>query len=104
MWSEIPHAALQGNVADVLAEERLALMSLPPALDGFIGHSKRVSPTCLISLERNRYSVSTSLANRPVGLQVHPERLVVVAEGQLLCEHARVIQRSHQLLPRTICD
>ena len=58
--------------------------------------------TCLISFERNRYSVPASLANRPVSLRVYPERLVIAAEGQILCEHMRVIQRSHQLPPRTI--
>ena len=29
---------------------------------------------------------------------------MVAAEGQILCEHARVIERSHQLPPRTIYD
>jgi|TARA_R100000935_G_scaffold12586_1_gene24984 hypothetical protein len=77
-------------------------MPLPPAFDGFVEHSKRVSPTCLISFERNRYSVPASFANRPVSLRVYPERLVIAAEGQILCEHMRVIQRSHQLPPRTI--
>jgi hypothetical protein len=104
LWTEIPHAALHGSVADVWAEEQAALMPLPPAFDGFVELSKRVSPTCLISFERNRYSVPASCANRPVSLRVYPERLVVAAEGQILCEHVRVIQRSHQLPPRTIYD
>ena len=93
-----------GSVADVWAAEQAALMPLPPAFDGFVEHSKRVSPTCLISFERNRYSVPASFANRPVSLRVYPERLVVAAEGQILCEHVRVIQRSHQIPPRTIYD
>jgi len=104
LWNEIPHAALPGSVADVWAAEQAALMPLPPAFDGFVERSKRVSPTCLISFERNRYSVPASFANRPVSLRVYPERLVVAAEGQILCEHVRVIQRSHQLPPRTIYD
>jgi hypothetical protein len=79
-------------------------MPLPPAFDGFVERSKRVSPTCLISFERNRYSVPASFANRPVSLRVYPDRLVVAAEGQILCEHERVIQRSHHLPPRTIYD
>ena len=79
-------------------------MPLPPAFDGFVEHTKRVSPTCLISFERNRYSVPASFANRPVSLRVYPERLVVVAEGQVLCEQERVIQRSHHLPPHTIHD
>jgi hypothetical protein len=91
-------------VADVWAEERASLMQLPPAFDGFVEHSKRVSPTCLISFERNRYSVPASFANRPVSLRVYPDRLVVAAEGNILCEHARVIQRSHKLPPQTIYD
>jgi hypothetical protein len=66
--------------------------------------SKRVSPTCLISFERNRYSVPASFANRPVSLRIYPDRLVVAAEGNILCEHARVIQRSHHLPPKTIYD
>jgi hypothetical protein len=45
LWSEIPHAALPGSVADVWGAERAALMPLPPAFDGFVEHTKRVSPT-----------------------------------------------------------
>ncbi|MCY1294728.1 hypothetical protein D9M70_440380 [compost metagenome] len=78
-------------------------MALPTAFDGFVEQSKRVSPTCLITFERNRYSVPASFANRPVSLRIYPERLVVAAEGNILCEHARVIERSHRL-PRTIYD
>jgi len=79
-------------------------MPLPVAFDGFIELSKRVSPTCLISFERNRYSVPASFANRPVSLRIYPDRLVVAAEGNILCEHVRVIERSHNKLPRTNYD
>ena len=53
LWHEIPHRGLPGSVADVWAadvwaEEQAALMPLPPAFDGFVEQSKRVSPTrCL---------------------------------------------------------
>ena len=104
LWREIPHGRLAGSLADVWAEEQPALMPVPPAFDGFVEQSKRVSPTCLISFERNRYSVPASFANRPVSLRVYPDRLVVAAEGQVLCEHERLIQRSHHLPPRTIYD
>ena len=66
LWHEIPHAALPGSVADARAEERATLMQLPPAFDGFVEHSKRVSPTRLISFERTRYSVPATFANRPI--------------------------------------
>jgi len=72
--------------------------------DGFIEHTKRVSPTCLVHLERNRYSVPASFANRPVSVRVYPERIVVAAEGQILCEHPRIIERSHHMPGRTVYD
>src|SRR3546814_5417197 len=67
-------------------------------------HTKRVSPTFLIAFERNRYSVPASFANRPVSLRVYPDRLVIAAEGQILCEHNRIIDRSHQKPGQTIYD
>ena len=79
-------------------------MPVPRAFDGFVEHTKRVSPTCLIHFERNRYSVPAPYANRPVSLRVYASRLVVAAEGQLLCEHQRVIERNHHGAGQTIYD
>ena len=104
LWRETAHGALAGTIADVWAEEQASLMQLPVAFDGFIEMSKRVSPTCLISFERNRYSVPASFANRPVSLRIYPDRLVVAAEGNILCEHRRIIERSHHRPPRTVYD
>ena len=104
LWRQTPHGKLLGTIADVWADEQAALMPLPVAFDGFVEQSKRVSPTCLISFERNRYSVPASFANRPVSLRIYPDRLVVAAEGNILCEHARVIERSHKLPAKTIYD
>jgi hypothetical protein len=39
-----------------------------------------------------------------VSLRVYPQRVVIAAEGQVLCEHARVIERSHRLPGRTVCN
>jgi hypothetical protein len=50
----------------------------------------------LVHLDRNRYSVPASFANRPVSVRVYPERILVVAEGQVVCEHRRVFARSHE--------
>jgi transposase len=104
LWRETAHNTLPGTIADVWTDEQAALMALPLAFDGFVEQSKRVSPTCLITFERNRYSVPASFANRPVSLRIYPDRLVVAAEGRILCEHTRIIERSHDKLPRTIYD
>ena len=65
LWQETPHGTLPGVIADVWAEERATLMPLPPAFDGFIELSKRVSPTCLISFGRNRDTRAGILCQSP---------------------------------------
>ena len=104
LWEQIPHGVLPGTVADVWTDEVANLMPTPRQFDGFVEHTKRVTPICLIHLERNRYSVPASFANRPVSVRVYPTRIVVAAEGQILCEHERVINRSNDQPGRTIYD
>lgn len=102
-WSQIQHGLLPGAIADVHAAEVASLMPVGRPFDGFVEHTKRVSPTCLIHFERNRYSVPASFANRPVSLRIYPDRILIAAEGQILCEHGRIIDRSHHM-PRTVYD
>jgi hypothetical protein len=59
-------------------------MPLSRPFDGFVEYAKRVSPTCLAHVERNRYSVPASFANRPVSVRVYPERIIIAAEGQIV--------------------
>ena len=96
LWAQTPHGSHPGMISDAWSEEAQHLMPLPRPFDGFVEYAKRVSPTCLIHLERNRYSVPASFANRPVSVRVYPERIVVAGEGQVICEHRRVFARSHQ--------
>lgn len=104
LWREMAHPEQPGRtVAEVWEEERAELMPLPRPFDGFIEHSKRVSPTCLVHVERNRYSVPAAFANGTVSVRLYAERVVIVAEGQVVAEHARVITRSH-LPARTVYD
>ncbi len=103
-WGQIVHGGVPGSVADAHAGEVQSLMALGRPFDGFVEQTKRVTPTCLVHFDRNRYSVPASFANRPVSLRIYPERIVVVAEGQILCEHARIIDRSHHLPGRTVYD
>jgi transposase len=103
-WGQIEHGVLPGTVADVHAVEVASLMPPGRPFDGFVEHTKRVSPTCLVHFERTRYSVPASFANRPVSLRIYPDRIVIAAEGQILCEHKRIIERSHHLPGRTIYD
>ena len=103
-WAQTPHGKMQGTIADLWAEEVPALMPASRPFDGFVEYTKRVTPTCLVHLERNRYSVPASFANRPVSLRVYPDRVVVAAEGLMLCEHRRIIGRSHDQPGKTVYD
>ena len=105
LWGEIRHPEQSGRtIAEVWADEQPHLMKMPPPFDGFVEHTKRVSPTCLIVLERNRYSVPAAFANRPVSVRVYAERVVIVAEGRVIGEHARLIVRGHDRPGRTVYD
>lgn len=79
-------------------------MSMGRPFDGFVEYGKRVSPTCLVHLERNRYSVPAYFANRPVSVRLYPDRFLLVAEDHVLYEHWRIIDRSHDGPGRTIYD
>jgi transposase len=103
-WGEIEHSSLPGTIADVHAAEMACLMEMGRPFDGFIEHTKRVSPTCLVHFERHRYSVPASFANRPVSLRIYPDRIVIAAEGQILCEHKRIMDRAHHLRGQTVYD
>jgi len=105
LWQDIAHPEQrERSVAEVLADERGALMAMPPAFDGFVEHTKRVSPTCLITFERNRYSVPATFANRVISLRVYAGRLVIVAEAQVVAEHRRVFTRDHSSPGQIVYD
>ena len=96
LWSDIKHPDQSGrSIADMYFDERECLMALSCPFDGFVEHSKPVSPTCLVLFERNRYSVPASYANRPISLRVYADKLVFVAEAQIIAEHVRVISKKN---------
>ena len=103
LWSTVRHPEQPGRtIADVWAEEQLHLMTMPPPFDGFVAHTKRVSPTCLIVFERNRYSVPAAFANRPVSVRIYAGRVVIVSEGRMIAEHPRLIVRGHDRPGHTV--
>jgi len=96
MWQTLPHPQWRDRtLADVWQEERPQLMPAPTPFDGFVEQTKRVTPTCLVHVDRNRYSVPASFANRPVSVRLYADRVVMAAEGQVIAEHARLINRTH---------
>ncbi len=67
--------------------------------DGYVEHMLRVSSTCLVVLDRNRYSVPAAFAGRAVSLRSTADGVRIVADGAVIAEHARRFGRD-----QLICD
>ena len=105
LWHEVRHPEQPTQTsAEVWADARPALMRMPPPFDGFIEPTKRVSPTCLIAFERNRYSVPAACANHAVSLRVYADRLVVAAAGHPVVAHPRLFAQGHDRVAQVLYD
>lgn len=105
LWQEIPHPEDRSrSVAEVLQQERPKLMETPVSFDGFVEYTKRVSSTCLVAFERCKYSVPASFANHVISLRVYADKLVMVAEANVIAVHERIIHRDHNTPGPTCYD
>jgi len=87
------------TVADAHALERPALQPMLTPFDGFHETTHAVTGTCLISFDRNRYSVAARAARRAVQVRAYADRIVVRLGDEVVAEHARHFGRD-----RTIYD
>ncbi len=91
LWQELKHPEhKQFSVTEMLEHERLQLMPMPTAFDGYVEEAARVSSTCLVSVARNRYSVPCELAGRMVSSHLYPTRVKIVADDAVVSEHERL--------------
>jgi len=75
------------------SQERPALLRLPLPYDGFTEREVRVSSTALVHYDRNRYSVDCRWSGKTVSVRAYAERIVMVADGQVVGEHRRSFER-----------
>ncbi len=85
------------TVADCFAAEQLLLTPIKAEFDGYVEKIMRVSSTCLVKVDHNRYSVPADWANRVVSVRLTADRLRLVADGQVIAEHDRCYGRSQLL-------
>ena len=94
LWSELRHPEhKQFSVAEMLEQERTEMMPVPTPFDGYVERSARVSSTCLVSVERNRYSVPCELAGQMVSTRLYPHQVYVVAGDAIVARHDRLSER-----------
>ena len=92
-------ATPERSIADCFAQEQLALRRITASFDGYVEHMLRLSSTCLVVLDRNRYSVPAAFAGRAVSVRSTATEVRVVADGAVIAEHARRFGRD-----QLICD
>jgi transposase len=90
-WAKThPHPDVKDqSVWQVYEAEKAHLIPLPPRFDGYAERPTRVSPSSLVSFDRNRYSVDCHHVGSPVQLRVYAERIVIVREGEVIGNHRR---------------
>ena len=89
-----PHPVFKDNTIDELYQEELAQCRPPMAqFDGYSEKILRVSTTCLISYDRNRYSVPSRFAGKLLTLRAYADKLVLISEHQVVAEHPRCFTR-----------
>ena len=85
------------RIEEVWAEERSALRAMPVPFDGYAEKTVRVSSTCLVHFERNRYSVECRSVGRVVSVRAYAERIAICCDGQIVGEHPRCFERGRTL-------
>jgi len=81
------------TIADCFVEEQKLLTPIKAVFDGYVEKTMRVSSTCLVKVDHNRYSVPAEWANRVVPIRTTADRLPMVADEQLIAEHQRCFGR-----------
>jgi transposase len=85
------------TIGQLFAEEHAHLRPFTAEFDGYVEHSLRVSSTCLVNYDCNRYSVPAAYAGKTVSLRAYADRIRIVIEDQVVAEHRRAFGRGHAI-------
>jgi transposase len=77
------------SIQDCFTQEQLSLRPIHASFDGYVEHMARVSSTCLVVLDRNRYSVPAEYAGRAVSVRSTADSVRIVVDGAVIAEHMR---------------
>ena len=98
LWQELRHTEYEElSVAEMLEHEQPSLMPMITPFDGYVETMGKVSSTCLIIHERNRYSAPCELVGQIVSIRVYPEQIDIVAHDKLVASHPRSFARKETL-------
>lgn len=77
------------TIREVFEAEQPALIEYRGPFDGFHEVDATVSKTCLVTFDRNKYSVHAKTARRPVQIRAYADRIVVWCDGEIVADHSR---------------
>ena len=94
LWHELRHTEYGDlTLAEMLEHEQPHLMPMVAPFDGYVETLGKVSSTCLVSFDRNRYSVPCEWAGQIVSVRVYPERIDLVSHDGEVVSHVRGFDR-----------
>ena len=93
LWQELRHPEYDLTLIEMLEQERPHLMPMIVPFDGYVETLGKVSSTCLVNYDRNRYSAPCELVGQMVGIRVYPERIDLVAHEAVVASHLRSFGR-----------
>lgn len=88
------HPAMDMTITEVFASEQPLLQPVTMPFDAYIEQPLRVSSTCLVSIDRNRYSVPAEWVGKVVSVRISADLIRVVAGGELVARHERQFGRN----------
>lgn len=95
LWQELRHTEYGDmTIAEMLEYERPSLMPMVAPFDSYVETLGKVSSTCLVVEDRNRYSVPCELVGQTVSIRVYPNRLDFVAHDAVVASHPRGFVRN----------
>lgn len=85
------------SVWEVCQEERPLLRHFQATFDAYVEDQMRVKSTCLISVDRNQYSVPAQWAGHWVRVRRYVDRIVVLVESEVIANHRRRMGRDQTI-------
>jgi len=78
----------------MLEHEQPSLMPMVAPFDGYVETMGKVSSTCLVIEDRNRYSVPCELVGQMISIRIYPERIDFAAHDAVVASHPRSFERN----------
>ncbi len=94
LWQALRHPEFDDlTIAEMLEHEQPSMMPMVTPFDGYVETLGKVSSTCLVIEDRNRYSVPCELVGQMVSIRTYPDRLDFVAHDAMVASHHRSFER-----------